>query len=216
MQLNKNDTVVFIGDSITDCDRARPVGEGRFDALGKGYVALADAMIQMHHPELNIRVINMGISGNTVRDVKNRWQSDVLDLAPDWVSLMIGVNDVWRQYDSPRQTEKHVNLDEYRETLSALVDRTKDRVKGVLLLSPFYLEPNRRDAMRHTVDQYGQAMRKVAEHHDAVFVDVQAAFDKLWAHKYPAELSWDRVHPNLTGHMVIATAALAALYDKNT
>ena len=62
------------------------------------------------------RVVDMGISGNTTRDLQARWQTDVLDLKPDWLSIMIGANDVWRQFDSPRQTEKHILIDEYKRT----------------------------------------------------------------------------------------------------
>ena len=82
--------------------RARPIGEGRADdALGRGYVMMVDALLGAVYPERMIRVINMGVSGNTTRDLKARWQRDVLDLKPDWLSIMIGANDVWRQYDSP-------------------------------------------------------------------------------------------------------------------
>src|SRR5262245_14983449 len=105
--------LVLIGDSITDCERARPVGEGLFAALGKGYVSLVDSLLQSTYPQQGIRVVNMGISGNTVRDLKDRWSSDVLALEPDWLSIMIGINDVWRHFDSPWQHEWHVPLAEY-------------------------------------------------------------------------------------------------------
>ena len=62
---------------------------------------MVDALLGAVYPERMIRVINMGVSGNTTRDLKARWQTDVLDLKPDWLSIMIGANDVWRQYDSP-------------------------------------------------------------------------------------------------------------------
>ena len=82
----------MIGDSITDCERARPVGEGLFDASGKGYVSFVDGLLQARYTDHGIRVVNMGLSGNTVRDLQGRWQSDVLDLQPDWVSICIGIN----------------------------------------------------------------------------------------------------------------------------
>ncbi|KPV51615.1 GDSL family lipase, partial [Kouleothrix aurantiaca] len=85
---------VMIGDSITDCERARPVGEGLFGALGKGYASLADSLLQATSPEARIRVVNMGTSGNTVRDLRARWQTDVLDPQPDWPPITIGINDL--------------------------------------------------------------------------------------------------------------------------
>ena len=126
LRLEKGEKLVMIGDSITDVGRARPIGEGRADdALGRGYVMMVDALLGAVYPERMIRVINMGVSGNTTRDLKARWQTDVLDLKPDWLSIMIGANDVWRQYDSPKQTERHVLIDEYERNLVDLVSSTR-------------------------------------------------------------------------------------------
>ncbi|WP_199614202.1 SGNH/GDSL hydrolase family protein [Paenibacillus alkalitolerans] len=211
MRLETNDKLLFIGDSITDCERKRPVGEGLFQALGHGYVSIVDAMLHAVYPELGIRTVNMGIGGNTVRDLKHRWKSDVIDLKPDWLSVMIGINDVWRQYDQPQITESHVYLDEYESTLRLLVQQAQSLVKGVVLMTPFYIESNRDDAMRATMDLYGEAVKRISEEYGAVFVDTQAAFNEVMTYIYPATLAWDRVHPNMTGHMVLARAFLKAI-----
>ena len=204
--------LVMIGDSITDVGRARPIGEGRADdALGRGYVMMVDALLGAAYPERMIRVLNMGTSGNTTRDLKARWQTDVIDLRPDWVSIMIGANDVWRQYDSPKQTERHVLIDEYERNLVELVTTTKPVVKGLVLMTPFYLEPNRQDAMRATMDRYAAVVRRVAAAQGAVLVDTQAAFDKVLEVYYPATINWDRVHPNPTGSAVLARAFLSSV-----
>src|SRR5471030_3060597 len=121
MKLAKNSKLVMIGDSITDAGRARPTGEGLFDAIGKGYAGNVDALLGAVYPAHGIRVVNMGTSGNTVRDLKARWQTDVLEQKPDWLSIMIGTNDVWRQFDIPRQKETHVYPEEYERTLDELV-----------------------------------------------------------------------------------------------
>jgi len=211
MLLKQGQTLVMIGDSITDCERARPRGEGLFGAIGKGYVAAVEAQLNVRYPERRIRVVNMGTSGNTVRDLKARWETDVTALKPDWVSIMIGINDVWRQYDIPTIVESHVHIEEYEATLDELVARTKPNVEGIVLMTPFYIEPNRDDAMRATMDRYGAVVRRLAEKHGARFVDTQAAFDRLLAHMYPATLAWDRVHPNMTGHMALARTFLNAV-----
>ena len=211
MKLDKHSKLVMIGDSITDVGRAQPAGEGLFDALGRGYVSLVDALLGAAYPAHGIRVVNMGTSGNTVRDLEARWQSDVLDKRPDWLSVMIGANDVWRQFDSPRQTEDHVLPDEYERTLDSLIALTRPLVKNIVLLTPFYIEPNRADTMRARMDEYGATVRRLSEKHGTLFVDTQAAFDAVLTAYYPATLAWDRVHPNQTGHMVIARAFLAAI-----
>ncbi|CAG7655817.1 SGNH/GDSL hydrolase family protein [Paenibacillus allorhizosphaerae] len=211
MLLQQKDKLVMIGDSITDCGRKKPEGEGRTDALGNGYVSLVNSFLQSFYPELGIRVVNMGISGNTVRDLNARWQTDVIDQKPDWLSIMIGINDVWRQYDLPQVVEKHVYIEEYERTLRELVERTKPSLKGLILMTPFYIEPNADDLMRAAMDKYGEVVRKVAAEHQAVFVDTQKAFAQVLEHIYPATLAWDRVHPSMTGHMTLAKAFLNAI-----
>lgn len=211
MKITRGSKFVMIGDSITDAGRLQPIGEGLFDALGKGYVSFTDALLGAVYPELDIRVINMGTSGNTVRDLKARWQTDVIDLKPDWLSVMIGTNDVWRQFDLPKMAGAGVELDEYETIYDELLTQTKPLLKGLILATPFYIEPNRNDAMRHRMDEYGAVVKRLADKHDAIFVDTQAAFDDVLKHYYPATLAWDRVHPNQTGHMVLARAFLNAL-----
>lgn len=210
MMLGKNSKLVMIGDSITDCGRARPHGEGFGGSLGNGYVSLVDALLGSVYFHHGIRVVNMGNSGETVRDLRRRWQSDVVDLKPNWVSIMIGINDVWRQFDSPTRPESHVYIDEYEATLNDLVTETK-RSAGVIMMTPFYIETNREDPMRRQMDRYGDAVKRLALQHDVALVDTQAAFDEVLDHYYAATLAGDRVHPTLTGHMVIARALLNAL-----
>jgi lysophospholipase L1-like esterase len=225
MRIQPNSKLVLIGDSITDCGRAQPVGEGGGEALGNGYVSLIDALLNATSPQQCIRIINMGISGNTVRDLAARWPSDVLALEPDWLSIMIGINDVWNQFGSPLQAEWHVPRDEYARTLEDLVRTTRGRLQGLVLMTPYFLEPNRAEPMRARMDQYGAVVRELAGRYDAVFVDTrelagrydavfvdtQAALDAALTHMHPMALAWDRVHLNLTGHMILARAFLTAL-----
>jgi lysophospholipase L1-like esterase len=211
LKVKHGQRLLMIGDSITDCERKHPYGEGVFQGVGKGYVALVDALLQTAYPERNIRVTNMGIGGNTVRDLKARWNRDVLDLKPDWLSVMIGINDVWRQFDQPAIPESHVGLEEYEKTLGELVDMTLPGLQGLVLMTPFYIEPNPEDAMRKRMDEYGRAVRRVAERYGAIFVDTQAAFAPALNFMHPTALASDRVHPSLAGHMMIARAFLQAI-----
>ena len=211
MIFDKGDTIVFIGDSISDYDRKRPVGEGLFNGWGTSYVANVGALLGCMYPEMRIRVKNVGISGNQVRDLDRRWQTDVLDQKPDWVSVLIGINDVWRQFDSPLQTEEHVPLDEFEQTYEKLIVTTLPHVKGMILMTPFFMEPSRQDAMRARMDEYGAVVKKLADKHGLVFVDLQTAWDRLFDHMHPCNIAWDRIHPNQTGHMYIAKQFLAAV-----
>lgn len=211
MKLQKNDKLLMIGDSITDCGRKRPDGEGLFDPYGNGYVNMVKAFIDARHPELAIRVVNKGNSGNTVRDLKARWQEDVLAHKPDWLAIMIGINDVWRQFDSPKMSEIHVGIEEYERTLEELITQTRPGLKGLFLATPYFIEPNRDDPMRRRMDAYGAVVKKLARKHDAVLVDTQAGFDGMLAHMHPMALAWDRVHPNSSGHALLAQCFLDAI-----
>jgi lysophospholipase L1-like esterase len=210
MLFAKNDKLIMIGDSVTDAGREHPVGEygaGR----GMGYVSEVNALLTTCYPELKMRVVNMGTSGNNVLDLANRWQTDVFDLNPAWVSVCIGINDIWRQFDHPLLTELHVSLEQYTETLDRLIAETLPRVKGMILISPYYLEPNKSDPMRAMMDTYGASMKKLAEKYKQPFVDLQAAFDDFLSYYYPSVINWDRVHPNHIGSVIMAKTFLTAV-----
>ena len=211
MKLESNSKLLFIGDSITDASRG---SSGELSAwepnfgLGQGYVSQVHAWLQAAHPAANIRVVNKGISGHTVRDLAVRWQADVIDQKPDVLCIMIGINDVWRQFDSPLRPEISVEPNEYRATLEKLLLLTKMDGSSIHMATPFFIEPNRTDAMRARMDEYGSIVRELALKNAAHFIDTQAAFDEVLAHMHPAALAWDRIHPGPAGHMIIARAFL--------
>jgi len=201
------DKLLIIGDSVTDAGR-KPAGEGLFDALGKGWVALVDGFLSNMYPQLQIRVVNKGNSGNNTRDLQKRWQEDVINQKPQWVAVFIGVNDVWRQFDVPRIKEDAVPIDEYERNLEGLITSTLPSVKGMILMTPFYMEPNKSDRMRAMMDRYGAVVKKLAAKYKTRFVDTQAAFDGLFPYHYPATIAWDRIHPNHIGTMALSRAFL--------
>ena len=204
-----NQTLLFIGDSITDCGRDRPVGQ-RWNSLGEGYVSFVDSMLGAAMPETPVRVLNTGISGNRVTDLEARWKSDVLDLEPNWLSLMIGINDVWRQFDAESGAE-HVGPEQYELVYRSVLAKTRPQLDGLVLMTPYFLETNREDPMRVKMDAYGAITKKLAADFDAISVDTQAAFDHYLAHQPTQSLCADRVHPNGVGHMILARAFLSAV-----
>lgn len=216
MKIQKNDKFLLIGDSVTDAERARPVAEGLFNPHGHGYVNVVQGLVTSVYPDYMIRIVNMGQGGDTVRRMKARWQTDVIDLKPDWVSVMIGVNDVWRQFDVPQIPEEHVYADEYEKTLDELIAITKPLVKGMVIMTPVFWEPNKKDAMAAMIMKYGKICKKLAERHGVLFADAQAYADRMLEHCHSSYVSWDRVHPNIPGHNVLAHALLDAIgFDFN-
>jgi len=211
MIIQHNSKLLMIGDSITDCGRARPVGEGQGNSLGTGYVSIVNACLTATLPQSGIRIVNMGVSGDTVRDLAARWEGDVMALKPDWLSIMIGINDVWRQFDTWMLGEAPIDLEEYRQTLEMLIQKTRPQLKGLILMTPYLIEPNRADPMRAKMDEYSAMVRNLAGRYEALLVDTQAAFDEVLTELHPMLLAEDRVHPNLSGHMILARAFLKAV-----
>jgi lysophospholipase L1-like esterase len=211
LRLAQGSRWVAIGDSITDTGRARPVGESP-GGLGTGYVLTLDALLGAWYPARRIRLFNVGTSGHTVRDLAERWQTDVVDLKPDWLSVMIGANDVWRQFDRVTQPEKSVLPPEYEQTYDALLAKTVPLLKGgLILITPFFLEARTNDPMRARMDEYGAIVKKLAARHNAILVDSQAAFDMVLKDLPSAMINWDRVHLNHIGAAVLARAVLSAV-----
>lgn len=205
MILKAREKIVFAGDSVTDDGRARPVGEGLWGALGNGYVRMFDTMLTVQYPKLCVRCVNMGVSGNTSRDLLARWETDVTALNPDRVVLCIGFNDVWRQFDCPAQPDFAVTPEEYRKNLNAMAERTRAEM---IWMTPYYLETNVHDAMRARMDEYGAICKAEAQKRGIPCIDLQAAFEEILKYRYPAYITWDRVHPGWTGSYVIARALM--------
>lgn len=198
------DRIVFAGDSVTDMGRSQPVGEGLFDNVGRSYVRVVENMLSTWYPEVFVRVTNSGISGNTSRDLLQRFQRDVVDLNPDWVSICIGINDVWRQFDSPAIPDGQVMPQEYEANLENMILSVKDKVKGIFLMTPYFMEPNQEDWMRSRMDEYGAICKKLAQKYGCIFVDLQNMFNEYLAYRHSAYIAWDRVHPNQIGATMIA------------
>ncbi len=212
MLIQPHARLLFIGDSITDCGRTRSLGGMRRSPdLGDGYVSLVDAALAAAYPDYAIHTINKGISGNTIRDLDIRWKTDVLDLNPDWLVIMIGINDVWLQFDSSWGPNHPISPAEYSSTLDHLIRQNRHLLRGLILMTPYYLQTNQGDPMRTMMAKFASIVEDAAVQHHALFVNTQAAFDHTlqWL---PAEhLAGDRVHVNLTGHMVLARAFLTCI-----
>ena len=209
MKLQNKQTLMFTGDSITDCGRGRPIGTMP-NGLGDGYVSLVHGWLYATRPDLGIVVLNTGTSGNRVTDLESRWSEDILAQAPDWLSVMIGINDVWRQFDQPH-TPGQVDIVRYEATLRRLLEKTRPTLKGLVLMTPFYIEANPADPMRAMMDRYGQVVKKLAGEFNAVFADTQAAFNAYLVHRPTQSLCGDRVHPNRIGHTILAKTFLDAI-----
>ena len=99
--------------------------------------------------------------------------------------------------------------DEYEANLRKMIEMTLPKVKGMFILSPYYMEPNKNDPMRARMDDYGAVCKKLAGEYGCTFVDLQAMFDKYFKHRHSSFIAWDRIHPNQVGATVIAREFLS-------
>jgi lysophospholipase L1-like esterase len=197
-------TVLFQGDSITDAGRSREDDT----QLGGGYANMVAAWYSAAHPERKVRFLNRGISGHRVKDLQSRWQADCLDLKPDVLSILIGINDVWRRYDSNDPTTCDAYEAAYRDILTQVRENLDTRI---ILLEPFVLPtPPDREAWAEDLDPKRQAAARLAEEFDAAFVPLHSMFQDASQHREAGFWAGDGVHPSQAGHALIAQGWLAA------
>ena len=193
------DKVLFIGDSITDC--------GRRDAhapLGHGYVRKITELITAKYPGRDITYVNKGISGDIVEGLESRWDFDVIDEKPKWLSVKIGINNASRQHAEGISTEAYLPIWEacYRRILI----RAKTELDASLFLFEiFYIEGDVDMPRPLAVDAYNESIHRLAEEFDARLIPTNAAFDLAVAAR-PGALwtTQDGVHPNAEGHTLMA------------
>ena len=167
MIFEHGDRIVFAGDSVTDCGRKRPYGEGLWECVGNCYVRQVDSALSVLYPEKLIHITNVGCSGATSADMLRDWENNVEKCNPDYVFVMIGANDVWRQFDEPAFDHTERFPEAYRANLEAVCERTMPKVKGMFIISPFYMEANEGDPMKKRTVEYAQICKEVAAKYGA-------------------------------------------------
>ena len=190
--------ILFQGDSITDGNRGRSADPNHI--LGHGYAFLIAANFGATFPEANLEFFNRGVSGNTVLDLEKRWQKDTLDLKPDILSILIGVNDKGR----------NVPLDQYEQTYDKLITQAKaanPKLK-LVLCEPFIVNhlttTPQHGCPNATLVKYQEVVAKLAQKHGATLVHFQDALDKATARAPAIHWIWDDVHPTYSGHFILA------------
>ncbi len=201
--------VLFIGDSITDCGR-----RNEFAPLGNGYVRQVRDLIAARRPGHDLTVINTGIGGNTIRDLRDRWTDDCIRHRPDWLSVKIGINDLHRWL---RQGEGFVSPEEFADLYDEILSRAKDETDAKLILvDPFYVSTDRAaDSHRARVLEhlplYLKTVEKMAGRYKARHVRTHKLFQAQLKWQLPDRFCPEPVHPNLSGHLVIAHGWLQAM-----
>ena len=208
VKIQKGQTILFQGDSITDAGRDRR-NEGRPNhqgAWGRGYPMLLGCELLRDHPELQLQIYNRGISGNKVPDLDARWEKDCLELKPTVLSILIGVNDIWHKlggrYDGTVET--------YESGFNALLEKTRKALPEVqiVICEPFVLRCGAvNDKWFPEFDNRRAAAKRVAEKNKTMWVPFQTMFDEAVAAGTPPNYwAGDGVHPSPAGHSLMAQA----------
>lgn len=200
---------LFQGDSITDCSRSRL----KLTDLGEGYVNLINHYLSTHLNHLNINCINKGIYGNRTHNLCRRWQRDCVDLNPDLLSLLIGINDTWRRFDLHLITTAEEFRDNYIYLLDAV--RAKNPQVKLVLMSPFLLpvQPEQLEWVEDLNEKIA-VVKQLAKTYNAIYIPLQEVFNQHITLEKP-NVFWtdDGVHPNPEGHILIAKAWIKAVLE---
>ncbi len=207
--IQDGETVLFIGDSITDCGR-----RGAEMPMGIGYVKMVTEITTARYPERNVNFINKGIGGNRITDLKDRWQDDVFYHSPDRLSIKIGINDL---HSHLRGATDGVSPELFGEIYDELLEKTFETLNcPVLLITPFYVSTDRtgnsfRSQVMELIPEYINVVVSMSEKYGTKLVNPHVAFQRQLEFQDSEVFCPEPVHPNRTGHLVIAEEIMKCL-----
>jgi acyl-CoA thioesterase I len=193
-------TALFIGDSITDCcRRTDPSG-----FLGAGYVRRVAEIAADQGDDL--RIVNTGIGGDRVTDLRRRWEEDCLAHSPDILTILVGVNDMWRRYDA----DMPMTAEQFEADYAAILEQARDRLslQRLVIMEPFLVPITEEQERWHAedLDAKIEVARSLAGRFDAVLLRLNELFTDRASADGPMSVIDDGVHPSAGGHELIAQA----------
>ena len=207
--IREKDLILFQGDSITDCGRPRDFN-GINGGLGNGYALMVAAELLSTRPTDNLRFVNRGVSGNRIVDLYARIKADVINLHPQMLSVLIGVNDTWHEFGG----QNGVSIPKYERIYRDFLNETLTDLPRVrfVLCEPFVLSCGVvTTAWVAEIQQRREVVKALAREFAAVFVPFQEEFDQAVKLAPPEYWASDGVHPTAAGHMLMANAWLNAV-----
>ncbi len=210
-----NNVIIFQGDSITDAGRNKErQAANNSGSLGRGYVSLIASELLGKYPGKNWQCYNRGISGNKVHQLAARWKEDCLDLKPDVLSILIGVNDYWHTLTHNYKGTVEV----YEEDLRNLLDLTISALPDLKLIiaEPFAVDGGsaiNNDEWFPAFNGYREAAKSIAKDYNAAWVPYQTIFDEALDKASVDYWCPDGVHPAPAGNYLMAQAWLKAFHE---
>jgi lysophospholipase L1-like esterase len=200
--------ILFQGDSITDAGRDRR----NYHDLGNGYPKYAAELIKRAHPDTDIEFINLGISGNRTGQLFDRLYKDAIELQPDIISILIGINDIWHRYGGNKiaTTDDQIELN-YRTILKELKAKTNAKI---MMISPYILPCEGKENVREDLKSLIPIVERLASEYADVYVPLNERFDEAVAvASEPCYYSGDGVHPNENGARFIGEVYAEAIEE---
>lgn len=180
--------LLFQGDSITDAGRAY----GNYHNLGNGYPKYAAEYIAEKYPDVYFEFIDLGVSGNQTKDLVARLQSDFIDINPDIVSILIGINDVWHHAEDKSWIPNDVFEERYRTVLKGIKEKTNAKI---MMLEPFLIPAEDKLFFREDLAPKIEIIRKLAREYADVYLPTDGLLNSAFIHDDPFSYSADGVHP---------------------
>ncbi|TSB47291.1 SGNH/GDSL hydrolase family protein [Alkalicoccobacillus porphyridii] len=206
MEWKIQDKLILIGDSITE--------NGRFEDpedVGIGYASFIHHYLTVKHPEAKLQILNKGISGDRITDLEARWDRDVLAHKPDWVSISIGINDVWKQFEHPEMEQ--VDIQRFEQTYEYLIKQTLEQTEAkIILMEPTIIEEHADSDENLALKSYVEVVHRLAETYKLLLVPTHQAFISYLNSESPVPLTTDGVHMNTKGDILMASTWLETFY----
>lgn len=209
MDISSKVTILFQGDSITDSGRKH----GKDESLGTGYVEMLTLWLSAAYPEFEIKVSNKGINGDKIKDLKNRWQKDSLNLKPDIISILVGINDVTGNlFSGPTPTP------DFRNDFRAILQATRDNIDGcrIVLMNPFLtLVSRKQNKLQEDLNAKCEAIQELSEEFGALMIPLDRIFSEVEKKRDAKFWTKDGFHPTPVGHALIAQSWLRYVATAN-
>lgn len=189
--------ILFQGDSITDACR----NYDDYHDLGRGYAKYAAEAIASRHPEEEFEFIDLGINGHQTIDLKNRWHRDCIDLQPDLVSILIGINDTWHRCGERNWLENEIFEANYRYILEETKNKTNAKI---IMIEPFLANVPDKEYFREDLNFKIDVVRKLAKEYADEFIPLDGIFAEACIHADALAWTDEGIHPTANGARLIA------------
>lgn len=195
---------MFQGDSVTDAGRDR----SQYSDMGLGYPKYASAMIEDAFPDVDFAFVNLGISGNRTEDLLQRMQSDFIEIQPDIVSIMIGINDVWHHYAF---SGIYTSNEAFEQNYTTLLEEIKQKTNAkIMIIQPFLIDVPDKQQLKDELAEKQEIVKALADKYADVYLPMHEIFLADEAEDKTVYAA-DGVHPTEDGACLIAQNYLEAI-----